>query len=164
MQKAILRPCLDCGHGEDWHVMDPEHERFRDCEHPEGDALCRCPVYRRQMTGQEIFNRVWAHSATMTRYAFDPLANAGAGRCAYLDPSGLKCFIGSLIPDGHPAQKSEKGIITIAEQYPTLPFSDWALSNRIQAGDLQLIHDVNFQHREILLREFAKAHGFTIPA
>jgi predicted RNA-binding Zn-ribbon protein involved in translation (DUF1610 family) len=46
-QDALNRKalCANCGHGKRWHVMNADHQRLGDCEHPDGDGLCRCAGY-----------------------------------------------------------------------------------------------------------------------
>lgn len=37
--------CKQCGHGPDWHVMDEDHMRHGECEHPTGRGHCDCSGY-----------------------------------------------------------------------------------------------------------------------
>jgi hypothetical protein len=47
-RRVKLTACGNCGHGEEWHVLDDvDHPRFGDCEHAddEGGVFCKCPGY-----------------------------------------------------------------------------------------------------------------------
>lgn len=38
--------CVNCGHGSNWHVMNEDHMRFGECEHPDDKTgLCDCVGY-----------------------------------------------------------------------------------------------------------------------
>jgi hypothetical protein len=50
------------------------------------------------MNCQEIFNTVARHLLTQNERATE------GGFCSYKNEQGLRCAIGVLIPDGHPAQ------------------------------------------------------------
>lgn len=68
-------------------------------------------------TKQEIFDRVVAHLRQQGRPARE------GSWCRYLTADGLKCAVGALIPDGHPAQTDLDGDPTpqiLAERYPNL--------------------------------------------
>jgi len=90
------------------------------------------------ITKQEFFTKAVEHMRKQGKQAI-----CAEGRCVYLTPDGLKCVIGSFIPDGHPAQVSTLSIGGLSEDHPDLKGIAWP-AGRVGlklAQNMQLIHD-----------------------
>ena len=88
------------------------------------------------MSAQEIFTKVSTHLLTQRRRSQYP-----SGQCSYWIPeSGLKCAVGCLIPDGHPALGSEGSVSFIMSEYSDL-FELFGQNNIQLLSTLQEIHD-----------------------
>jgi hypothetical protein len=68
------------------------------------------------LSRQEMFDIMVRHLRQQKHQA---LAMEG-GACVYLTESGLKCAVGALIPDGHPAQADSGGVSSTWGRYPDL--------------------------------------------
>lgn len=93
------------------------------------------------MNKQEIFDKVALHLLTQGRQATDGTF------CQYLTSDGLKCAVGCLIPDGHPAQQCGGGARDLVIRFPDLgilPTDLGRYSGERFLQDLQRIHDVGF--------------------
>ncbi len=121
------------------------------------------PLYN---TLQDVFNVVYPHALKQQAQA---ATNDG---CVYRTDSGLKCFIGALIPDGLYDPKLEGVAITVLtseaanHQYARQFFTQLGLGqiNNAYLYRLQKIHDEQepscWKDR---LTEFANVHNLTIP-
>ena len=99
------------------------------------------------MDRRKIFDTVVAHLKAQGKQAKNI-----TGSCSYLTQDGLKCAIGCLIPDGHPAQISCGGVT-----YILLVFSDlnklWEIENESDVDflcALQEAHDCRFRSDSFL--------------
>lgn len=93
------------------------------------------------MNKQEIFDKVALHLLTQGRQATDGTF------CQYLTSDGLKCAIGCLIPDGHPAQQCGAGARDLVARFPDLgilPTDLGTLNGELFLQNLQRIHDVGY--------------------
>jgi len=90
------------------------------------------------MNCQEIFDKVATHLLTQNKKALE------GSFCSYLTTDGLKCAVGCIIPDGHPAQFSSGGLYTITKAYTDL-FALWKMTYGSREYELlsrlQIIHD-----------------------
>ena len=119
------------------------------------------------MNRQKIFNTVRDHLLKQGEKAerFDQFH--GDVNCVYLAPSGLKCAIGCLIPDGHDAQNYEGGVTNLLHDHPDLVLL-WDVEKTGDTDDmrflsgLQGLHDSNDPDTwSYKLTKFAKREKLT---
>ena len=67
------------------------------------------------MNRQEVFNTVSRHLLTQMKQAKNE-----KGMCLYQTNDNLKCAVGILIPDGHPAQNVFIELTSLIMMYPDL--------------------------------------------
>ena len=87
------------------------------------------------ITPQEYFDKSVDHLRTQGKQAYD------GNSCLYLMPNGLKCVVGSFIPDGHDAQKFPNDFDDLMDEFPDLEGIAWPKDNPDIASILQSIHD-----------------------
>lgn len=114
------------------------------------------------MNRQEIFNKVVKHLLTQNERAVDK-----DGFCSYKTHNGLKCAIGALIPDGHPAQHAS---CSVSMSF----FAEYDLKEYLCIKDesdvsflwaLQRIHDGREPYEwDEALRDFAVRNELIMPA
>ena len=91
------------------------------------------------MNRKEILAKVRDHLLEKNVTAW----NKRLATCEYLTSEGLKCAIGCLIPDGHPALKSGDGVTDLMEEFPDLK-SLWGVKKPEDIhflSSLQRVHD-----------------------
>jgi hypothetical protein len=109
------------------------------------------------MIKQQIYNKVRDHLLAQKKRAQFP----NGGTCAYITPDGLRCAIGCLIPDGHPALNSRGGVADLVSKYSDL--EQYLHVNKVGIRffeQLQDIHDYRQPYRwRSALAAFANRHG-----
>lgn len=105
------------------------------------------------MTKQEVFDKVAEHLLTQNAKATE------GGFCRYKTKSGLKCAVGCLIPDGHPAQSCGGGLsVLLREQRLEDETLRVLVEHQSMLIRLQSIHDTGEPcNWRIRLREYALA-------
>jgi len=109
-------------------------------------------------TKQELFDIIVTHLAKQRACAVDE-----EDQCLYLHPpTGNKCAIGCLIPDGHPAQHSRDNVLNLVKEHgdllPLLGYiSTWDEDTTLDHDDfletMQDIHDhvaIEYWKREFI--------------
>ncbi len=106
------------------------------------------------MTEQEIFDKVLAHSRSMTEKAVSLLGEY----CMYRTSTGNRCFVGVCIPDEvYVPEMENSGIDTLLSRFPVMQNILGASKRRIDfLVRLQEIHDYSFCGREKHLEDFAE--------
>lgn len=95
------------------------------------------------MTKQEVFDIVAKHLLTQNVKAWEN------GFCRYKTSTGLKCAVGCLIPDGHPAQSNGGSVGSLLRDFGCYSVDDRKNDTTLQTlkehecmlNILQCIHD-----------------------
>lgn len=106
---------------------------------------------------QELFDTIVTHLRKQGKQAKD--AN---GDCVYLTSDGLKCAVGCLIPDGHPALKAHMSntVKRITMDYPDLP---WEEEDTFFLYRMQNVHDRwDPKHWEDQFKKVAEQYTLTL--
>ena len=90
------------------------------------------------MDRRKIFDKVRGHLLVQKAKAW----NKRLATCEYISSDGLKCAIGCLIPDGHPALKSRDGVTNLMKEFPDLK-SLWGVT---KDGDINFLSSLQRVH------------------
>jgi hypothetical protein len=119
----------------------------------------------KNMTLQEVFDKIWERAKDKRKSLRDP--SAEHSKCAYRSPDGLKCFIGVLLPDQNYMPVMDDGRAVPAKTgvgyvKDFIPLASEVFEEHLHA--LQRIHDNAPPHRwEECLRNFAARRELTVP-